>query len=119
MDDFLNRHSRRTWLVGSALTIIAAFFGLRFAVGLLAGLSFGEIHRRLKANYLSNMLFFREHKPFGSYLFFALGMIFLCLPLVLGAFYPEKVNMITAALGILLFKYEIFFDEIFRRRKEE
>ena len=119
MDDFMNRHSRITWLIGGVLSLIALSVGLKYAVGLIAGLAFGEIHRRVKANYIGNMLFFREHKPFGSYLFFTLGMMFLCVPILLGAIYPDRINVFTAAFGILLFKYEMYFREVFLRRKEE
>jgi hypothetical protein len=119
MDDFLNLHSRRTLLIGLVITIIAVFFGMQYSVGMIAGLSFGEIHRRIKANYITNMLYFRKNSTLGSYSFFTLGMVFLCVPLVLGALYPDRINIFTAALGILMFKYEIFIKEIFFRRREE
>lgn len=119
MDDYLNRHSRKTLLIGGILTIIFAFFGQPYAVGMIAGLSFGEIHRRIRANFISNMLFFRRQSSLSSYSFFTLGMIFLCVPILLGALYPDRINIFTAALGILMFKYEIFISEVIFRRKEE
>lgn len=119
MDDFLNRHSRITLLIGCISTFILAFIGTRYAVGMIAGLSFGEIHRRIRSNYISNMLFFRKRSTLGSYSFFTLGMIFLCVPIFLGALYPDRINIFTAALGIMLFRYEIFISETFLGRKEE
>jgi len=118
MDDFLKQHARKTWLIGIVIAILISFIGMKYAVGLLAGLAFGEIHRRLSAYYLSNVLFFREYKPFGAYLFFAFGITLLCVPILLGALYPERINLLTAALGVMLFRYEIFFDALVNRRKE-
>jgi hypothetical protein len=118
MDDFLNRHSRKTLLIGVVITIIAVFFGMRYAVGMIAGLSFGEIHRRIRANYISNMLSLRKHSPLGAYSSFTLGMVFLCVPLLLGALYPDRINIFTAALGMMLFRFEIFIDEVFFKGKE-
>ncbi len=115
----MNRHSMITWGIGLLITFILFFFGLRYAVGMLAGLSFSYVHLRLKANYIGNMLFFRNHSPFGTYVFFTLGMLLLCIPLLLGALYPQRINIFTAAFGILFFKYEIFVKEMFFRRKEE
>jgi len=119
MDDFLNQHSRKTLLIGIVVAIFAAFFGVRYAVGMIAGLSFGEIHRRMKSRYISNMLFYRKNSSLGSYSFFTFGMLFLCVPLALGVIYPDRINIFMVALGILIFKYEIFLSEVFFRRKEE
>jgi len=118
MDDFLKQHARKTWLIGIVIAILISFIGMKYAVGLLAGLAFGEIHRRLSAYYLGNVLFFREYKPLGAYLFFAFGIALLCVPILLGGLYPERINIFTAAFGVMLFRYEIFFNEVVKGRKE-
>jgi hypothetical protein len=106
-------------LIGGIITILLTFYGLKYAVGMIAGLSFAEIHRRVKANYISNMLFFRNRSSLSSYSFFTFGIVFLCIPMLLGVLYPDRINIMTAALGILLFKYEVFASEVFFGRREK
>jgi hypothetical protein len=62
MDDFLNLHSRRTLLIGLVITIIAVFFGMQYSVGMIAGLSFGEIHHEY--------VVFPQKQHFGFLFFF-------------------------------------------------
>ena len=118
MDVFLKEHTKNSFFIGIMISVLSCFFGLRYGLGMFAGVVLAQLNMRLMALYLNNMLFFRRRHRVGSYLFFTFGVLLLGIPLALGAFFPNIFNIFTAAFGLLLFKVELIVKEVFFFKKE-
>lgn len=112
MDAYIKKQIRSAILFGSAFSVVLALIDLTYGIGFACGILASVIQLVRSSMYIGNILHFQQKRGFGAYLFFTSGIFFLCVPMILGIFYPNWVNLYAAMAGTLFLKYLMFATEI-------
>lgn len=84
------------------------FWHPSIGVGFVVGVAASVINLMRLEAYTEELFHYRKYNKFFGFLFFMFSQFVLLVPFVLAYFFPQWVNVVAAAVGVLYLKGVIF-----------
>lgn len=117
MKTLLRTKLRYLILSGIIIAIALLFFNYTWSFGFILGFAFSFITVRITESQIDSVLF-NNKKGIRNYIGFIIGNMVYVIPFLLSIFFYQYFNIIFVAFGLLYFKYFMFVQEIFFKKRE-
>jgi len=117
MKSLLRTKLRYLILSGIVIALALLFFNYTWSFGFILGFAFSFITVRITESLIDSVLF-NNKKGIQNYVGFILGNMVYVIPFLLSVFLSQYFNIIFVAFGLLYFKYFMFIQEIFFKKRE-
>ncbi len=117
MKTLLRTKLRYLVLSGTIIAIALLFFNYTWSFGFILGFAFSFITVGITESQIDSVLF-NNKKGLKNYIGFILGNMVYVIPFLLSIFLNQFFNVIFVAFGLLFFKYFMFIQEIFFKKRE-
>lgn len=104
-------------LSGIIIAIALLFFNYTWSFGFILGFVFSFITVGITESQIDSVLF-NNKKGIRNYIGFIIGNMVYIIPFLLSIFFYQYFNIIFVAFGLLYFKYFMFIQEIFFKKRE-
>lgn len=104
-------------LSGIIIAIALLFFNYTWSFGFILGFAFSFITVGITESQIDSVLF-NNKKGIRNYIGFIIGNMVYVIPFLLSIFFHQYFNIIFVAFGLLYFKYFMFIQEIFFKKRE-
>jgi hypothetical protein len=104
-------------LSGIIIAIALLFFNYTWSFGFILGFAFSFITVGITESQIDSVLF-NNKKGIRNYIGFIIGNMVYVIPFLLSIFFYQYFNIIFVAFGLLYFKYFMFIQEIFFKKRE-
>lgn len=104
-------------LSGIIIAIALLFFNYTWSFGFILGFVFSFITVGITESQIDSVLF-NNKKGIRNYIGFIIGNMVYVIPFLLSIFFYQYFNIIFVAFGLLYFKYFMFIQEIFFKKRE-
>jgi hypothetical protein len=104
-------------LSGIIIAIALLFFNYTWSFGFILGFAFSFITVGITESQIDSVLF-NNRKGIRNYIGFIIGNMVYVIPFLLAIFFYQYFNIIFVAFGLLYFKYFMFIQEIFFKKRE-
>lgn len=116
MNDYLQKQWIRSFILATILSLLSCLVDFRIGVGIMLGSVFSILNFIMVVFAFSKVMDYRSTSKLSVFTSFLFRMIVLAIPLALGIFLPNLVNIYGAVAGILLNKIVMYIDSIFFRK---
>jgi len=117
MKTLLRTKLRYLILSGIIIAIALLFFNFTWSFGFILGFVFSFITVGITESQIDSVLF-NNKKGIRNYIGFIIGNMVYVIPFLLSIFFYQYFNIIFVAFGLLYFKYFMFIQEIFFKKRE-
>lgn len=104
-------------LSGIIIAVALLFFNYTWSFGFILGFVFSFITVGITESQIDSVLF-NNKKGIRNYIGFIIGNMVYVIPFLLSIFFYQYFNIIFVAFGLLYFKYFMFIQEIFFKKRE-
>jgi len=104
-------------ITGIIIAIALLFFNYTWSFGFILGFVFSFITVGITESQIDSVLF-NNKKGIRNYIGFIIGNMVYVIPFLLSIFFYQYFNIIFVAFGLLYFKYFMFIQEIFFKKRE-
>lgn len=116
MKTLLRTKLRYLILSGIIIAIALLFFNYTWSFGFILGFAFSFITVGITESQIDSVLF-NNKKGIRNYIGFIIGNMVYVIPFLLSIFLNQYFNIIFVAFGLLYFKYFMYIQEIFFKKR--
>lgn len=111
--------TKLTYLIitGLLIALVLLFINFSWSIGFLLGFGFSFITIHITESQIDSVLF-RQKRGIHNYIGFIIGNLVYLIPFLLAIYFSEFINVIFVAFGLLYFKYFMYIQEIFFKKRE-
>ncbi len=117
MRTLLRTKLRYLILSGIIIAIALLFFNYTWSFGFILGFAFSFITVGITESQIDSVLF-NNKKGIRNYIGFIIGNMVYVVPFLLAIYFSQYFNVIFVAFGLLYFKYFMYIQEIFFKKRE-